>query len=156
MIQTMTTLTTEMILTETDLSDQKLEAYKSFIDEMVNVIKEVNLSLGLKSSLFSWDEYNSLIVKQIGYFSRFIVAIDTDQIGIDGRIRYRSRLYVRSAMWYYVKLLKAEAKQSGKTMARRVCEECDYDLTTKWQPIVGFSFESGLIGKDCDCYAEFK
>lgn len=156
MIQVMTTLTTETTLLEKNLDDQKFMAYQAFIDDMVSIIKETYLSLGLKSSLFSWEEYNSVIVKQIGYFSRFIVAIDTDQIGLDGRIRYRSRLYVRSAMWYYAKMLKAEARKSGKTLARRICEECDDDLTTKWQPIVGFSFEAGLIGKDCDCFAEFK
>lgn len=156
MIQRMTTLTNESLLTEESLDSQRLMAYTIFIDEMVAHIKEVYLSLGLKSSLFSWDEYNSVILKQVGYFSRFIVAIDTEQLGFDGRIRYRSRLYIRSAMWYYAKLLKAEARKSGMTMARRVCEECEDDLTTKWQPVIGFSFEAGLIGKDCDCFAEFK
>jgi hypothetical protein len=122
---------------------------------MVSAIKESYLSLGLKSKFFSWEEYNSLISKQIGYLSRFVVAIDTEQIGLDGRIRYRSRLYIRSATWYYAKLMKSEARQDGKTLARRVCEECN-DLTTEWQPITGFNFEAGLIGKDCNCLVDFK
>jgi hypothetical protein len=152
----MKNLEAEEGLPDKELQGKEVEVYKIFIDEMSENIKEVYLSLGLKSKFFVWEEYNSLILKQIGYLSRFIVAIDTGRVGFDGRIRYRSRLYIRSAMWYYAKLLKDEARQSRKTMARRVCEGCENELTTNWQPVIGFSFEAGITGIDCDCYPEFK
>jgi hypothetical protein len=138
------------------INPDEYKAYQNFIDSMSDIIKETYLSLGLKSKSFNWEDYNKEIVKQLGYFSRFVVAIDTEQIGADGRIRYRSRLYVRSAMWYYAKLLKADARKEGKKTARRVCEDCEKNLTTEWQPIIGFSFDSGLIGIDCYCYPEFE
>lgn len=156
MIQAMTTLPTETELSDSQSTSKEIQIYKTFIDEMVESIKEVYLSLGLKSKLFNWEEYNSLVLRQVGYLSRFIVAIDTGRIGFDGRVRYRSRLYMRSAMWYFAKLLKDEARQSRKSMARRLCEGCEDDLTTNWQPITGFSFEAGITGADCDCYPEFK
>lgn len=146
-------------MTSPATSDSQYEQYKAyteFIDSMAESIKEAYLSLGLKSNSFTWEDYNREITKQISYFSRFIVAMDTEQVGFDGRIRYRSRLYIRSAMWYYARLAKNDSRKEGKKMARRICEECEDDLNTNWQPIIGFSFESGLIGVDCNCYPEFK
>jgi hypothetical protein len=155
-------LISEIILSHVDEVDKLSAKYISgdftieeFAEGLSDEFKTCFLTLGMMSEGFSWESYINEMTKQIGYMSRFCVAIDTEIVGQDGRIGYRAKLYIYSALWYYYRLERGVARRSGKTQARRICEECE-NLSTDWTDIRAFVFETGLLGKDCLCHAEFK
>lgn len=131
----------------------------------MNALKDVYaIAGGIEGSVIQQHEYyRQKMIEQLGYLARFGWELEQGIQDYDGRVPFRTKLYIYSARGFYENLRRITAKSKGMTKERRIQsrrEDSSYCLIQAekgWSAISTLpDIGSGPISKLCTCTFEFK
>lgn len=102
---------------------------------------------------------------QFGFLNRFVQQVRSGVQRLDGRIRQRSAMYVKSAVLVYEQTRQDVKRQEGYTEMRRVlgsverhCPDCPRLADLGWRPLgeLPLPGQSTRCGANCACRTDYR